>query len=674
MFDPDADVPPAPPPFGDGAAYAMSPDAFDARVAAWRDVARDGSLDSAIRGSDAWARMTRARELRSIGLAVALANVVATASMFNGATRAIETDPAAVVAALEGECARGDDDVSSSFSRALFLLARTLARVAAACAALVLARVLARAKTKTKMKTKRSTTRVFAASPSAARVSPTPAEAHRAEDAARWSAVYDSPLFEDARASSSSSHPTPLTPLTPPPWRSPAAASPSWGTAGLMEGLSRRSASPSPSPSPPRSPAEKKHLSFAPPPPPPPPPTRGRTALSPLVAPARSNASPSTQVPVPATPPSTLRRSRAMSEVRRTISARANAPLRERNAAERERSRSAASTSSSTSAYTYTSASSTSSTPKMKINRAAVAAAEDVLRELKAKSPFLRAVEREAKEHAREIHELRAKLEALDGTSDASELAALRAHAERVLARLSDERGVLELLQFPTHRLECLRAATNDRDALASTRAALDRLFVAEDTEKENVAPSRDSHDSPRRPRDMRRAEKALTKCAEIVRGVERNEAESSARFAAAGVPFYRDEISRLKEAAVAMTGRVLRAALRRSNEMWAATRAREEEEGVGREECGVGNMSEGVGEVSEKRAAAWKPPTPVRGSSELWALRFASDLAYRAYSSCGGVDDVVEDLSLRALEEMRAYGDDAWAAASITPPSSFGD
>jgi hypothetical protein len=37
-------------------------------------------------------------------------------------------------------------------------------------------------------------------------------------------------------------------------------------------------------------------------------------------------------------------------------------------------------------------------------------------------------------------------------------------------------------------------------------------------------------------------------------------------------------------------------------------------------------------------------------------------------------VDDVVEDLSLRALEEMRAYGDDAWAAASITPPSSFGD
>jgi hypothetical protein len=52
---------------------------------------------------------------------------------------------------------------------------------------------------------------------------------------------------------------------------------------------------------------------------------------------------------------------------------------------------------------------------------------------------------------------LRRKLEALDRTAGSDAVAALRAEAEATLEPITDEPRVLSRLEFPIHRLECLR-------------------------------------------------------------------------------------------------------------------------------------------------------------------------------------------------------------------------
>ena len=114
-FDPEPEVPPAPPPYPDGergARYAMTPSEFDARADAWRERALSGRLDAEIRQSRAFREATFARELWRTA-----AFVLATFPITTGALLALNPalppsdpdpnpDPVARMLARVGQCDR----------------------------------------------------------------------------------------------------------------------------------------------------------------------------------------------------------------------------------------------------------------------------------------------------------------------------------------------------------------------------------------------------------------------------------------------------------------------------------------------------------------------------------------------------------------------------------------
>ena len=125
-FDPQPEVPPAPPPYPDGergARYAMTPSEFDARVDAWRERALSGRLDAEIRQSRAFRDATFARELWRTA-----AFVLATFPITTGALLALNPalppvdpdtnpDPVARMLARVGQCDRwGDAPRSAAFA------------------------------------------------------------------------------------------------------------------------------------------------------------------------------------------------------------------------------------------------------------------------------------------------------------------------------------------------------------------------------------------------------------------------------------------------------------------------------------------------------------------------------------------------------------------------------
>ena len=52
--------------------------------------------------------------------------------------------------------------------------------------------------------------------------------------------------------------------------------------------------------------------------------------------------------------------------------------------------------------------------------------------------------------------------------------------------------------------------------------------------------------------------------------------------------------------------------------------------------------------------------------ATDLWVLRSACDLAYRAYAGCGGVDAATDAAAAEAEVEIAAFGEEAWREAEI--------
>ena len=71
-----------------------------------------------------------------------------------------------------------------------------------------------------------------------------------------------------------------------------------------------------------------------------------------------------------------------------------------------------------------------------------------------------------------------------------------------------------------------------------------------------------------------------------------------------------------------------------------------------------------GTAAAASPSRARWRMVAAPPGARELKVLRAACDLAYRAYSGCGGVSARVEALALQARGEIHEYGDDTWRAA----------
>ena len=235
----------------------------------------------------------------------------------------------------------------------------------------------------------------------------------------------------------------------------------------------------------------------------------------------------------------TLHRSRGMAHLRRTVSHRRNARLRAVNAAANE-----------------------APTPGAVSRMRSQLDSGDVLTELRARSSFLAAAEREAETHADAIANLRRELEALDGTAKPDAISSLRDRAEKTLETLTDEPRVLKRLDFPQSRLECLRAAAANGDALAARTRDADAL-------SETRVPT---------PRPRARGAGRVR-----VDGGRRGSRAAGGRVDSSprSIAFDWTRIRRAREAAVGMTGRYLAEALERSRAARAGTRTKKSNEAI---------------------------------------------------------------------------------------------
>ena len=425
-----------------------------------------------------------------------------------------------------------------------------------------------------------------------------------------------------------------------------------------------------------------------------------------------------------------------MGKLRRAVSSRANARLREVNAAANE-----------------------APTPEVARRVKTQLDPSDVLAELQAKSPFLAEANREAREHARAIASLREALERLDGTASAETIEALRDRAEQTLAALTDEPRVLRLLEFPEARLESLRVAAANAKRLRECRAAAERLaraysfsFSSSSTASSLFA-------------EHAQALAVLDACVAAADAVAASRGADERRFRDAGIAFDWRAIEATREAAVGMCGARLRSALARcaaARERLSTSRVEKAEraegpdvfvlegtEGILRKGEGKENDAEVAGLGANVRSHAFgvssipsrpkafgrgtkkdvldvsgeerhhffvdalrardangaeavpprpftrghhvfvreetppKTPTEKKGASrfaarldsrrdvsdaatDLWVLRSACDLAYRAYAGCGGVDAATDAAAAEAEVEIAAFGEEAWREAEI--------
>jgi hypothetical protein len=403
-----------------------------------------------------------------------------------------------------------------------------------------------------------------------------------------------------------------------------------------------------------------------------------------------------------------------MGKLRRAVSSRANARLREVNAAANE-----------------------APTPEVARRVKTKLDPSDVLAELQAKSPFLAEANREAESHAFAIASLREALEKMDGTASAETIEALRDRAEQTLAALTDEPRVLRLLEFPEARLESLRVAAANAKRLSECRKRAENLARAFSSRASTASSLFAEH---------AQALAVLDACVSTADAVAASRGADERRFRDAGIAFDWRLIEATREAAVGMCGARLRSALARC----AAARERlEETEGILRKDeekendaevlPGLGASSRAFGvsaipsrpkslerrstkkdilpegedrlffESSALRArdangAETVPPfspfsaghhvfvrasetrTPTHpgvsrfaarldsrrkaavsdAAIDLWVLKSACDLAYRAYAGCGGVDASLDAAASLAEFEIVAFGEEAWREAEI--------
>ena len=209
---------------------------------------------------------------------------------------------------------------------------------------------------------------------------------------------------------------------------------------------------------------------------------------------------------------------------------------------------------------------------------------------------------------------------------------------------------MLKRLDFPQSRLECLRAAAANGDALDARRRDADALFRDEGSN----SPSR--------------ACAVLDACVSTADAVEAARRTDESRFLAAGIAFDWTQIRRAREAAVGMTGRYLAEALERSRAVRAAMRTKRPKEKEAREDDDKENAAPYPNLASRggapRKKVRWGRAAAPPGAKELGELRAACDLAYKAYARCGGASVEVDALAEAAVAEIEAYGDDIWHAA----------
>ena len=694
-FDPAPEAVPAPAPYPDGT-YAMTPSQFDAQVESW--TAKQADFDASLRQDRAFVQLTRQREIRAAGAAafVALLPLTSVFSALTALPVAPHADPAARALALHGACDRwagapvtggdlaweeetfrGVDVKAAEVERLALRVATTLLVVAAAVALGIAYGVCARAA-------------------SVMRRAATFRDANARVSSGKKNETAPREISTDALETPARVSPPPPPPPPPAPRRP-----------GSLGPLSR----------PPdlRIFADDTKTKPHPPPPPPPPRTPRGGSLT---------------TETSSSPASALRRSLAMGKLRRAVSSRANARLREVNAAANE-----------------------APTPEVARRVKTRLDPSDVLAELRAKSPFLAEASREARAHARAIASLREALERLDGTASPGSIEALRDRAEVVLAEITDEPRVLRLLEFPEARLESLRVAAANAAALRERRARAESLTRL----AEAAPPSCAGDSSGALFLDHARALAALDACVSAADGVDASRAADERRFRDAGIAFDWRATNATREAAVAMCGARLRSALARC----AAAREREARRvsteskendvfvfddfrGENRDTragfqtpqnntrfvCSSGIPFRAVSSLDARgddvfrsredvtrrvlpesgalvdalrardvngaevgsplpiarkpnrtASAENKPPRtastrcpsrvdarrPVSDAAlNLWVLRSACDLAYRAYAACGGVDAATDAAAAEAEAEIAAFDEEAWREAEI--------
>ena len=314
-----------------------------------------------------------------------------------------------------------------------------------------------------------------------------------------------------------------------------------------------------------------------------------------------------------------------MGKLRRAVSSRANARLREVNAAANE-----------------------APTPEVARRVKTRLDPSDVLAELRAKSPFLAEASREARAHARAIASLREALERLDGTASPGSIEALRDRAEAVLAEITDEPRVLRLLEFPEARLESLRVAAANAAALRERRARAESLTRL----AEAAPPSCAGDSSGALFLDHARALAALDACVSAADGVDASRAADERRFRDAGIAFDWRATNATREAAVAMCGARLRSALARC----AAAREREARRvSTESKENDVFVFDDFRGENRDTRAGFQTPQNNTR-------FVCSSGIPFRVVSALDARGDDVfrsrEDVTRRVLPESGALVD----------------
>jgi len=650
-FDPEPRAPPASAPYPD-AQYAMTASEFDARLETWGASAHDGSFDAQITESFAFRELTRHREIRAAGAFAFAALFPLTASVFHTFAAlpfpesSFDTDPVTHAMALRGGCDVQSGEVEKVRQRLRAAFA-AFASLTAAVAVVVLLRVVGEhwwivsritttqttkriIKRKETMETKRDEEEhMTRAKPHQKRGAPSPRT-----PVARLAKTCLAPDGIETPSPRVVSPPRFSPPPPPPP--APTARTP--GSLGPLRAPGSTTGTP---------------------PPPPPPPVLSRGGTSPS---ASSPGVSSSSHP----PPESLRRSLAMTSLRRTCSHRANAKLRRVNYAANEAPTSAV-----------------AKRVKSKLNPA------DVLAELADRSPYLANVRREARTHCGEIANLRAMLEALDGTQHCETLAKLRDKAETILKNLTDESRVLRELSFPEARLESLRSAAANRDALVrcATRA---KSFGTVKTVA-IASPSKTTSGTGGPPTSLNTLKhfldhasclRILDECVSVCDAIEKTKESDAKRFAAAGIGFDFSEITRTREAAVAMSGRFLRTAL----QFCCDARELRDKSFALYDDSGTSVLfrdTENANPNASANASATPKATPkaprkihkTRWNAsnaqavsphafELWVLRSACDLAYRAYAACGGVDAVTEICAREAEVAIEKFEDDAWRGA----------
>ena len=705
-FDPAPEAVPAPAPYPDGT-YAMTPSQFDAQVESW--TAKQADFDASLRQDRAFVQLTRQREIRAAGAAafVALLPLTSVFSALTALPVAPHADPAARALALHGACDRwagapvtggdlaweeetfrGVDVKAAEVERLALRVATTLLVVAAAVALGIAYGVCARAA-------------------SVMRRAATFRDANARVSSGKKNETAPREISTDALETPARVSPPPPPPPPPPAPRRP----------GSLGPLSR----------PPdlRIFADDTKTKPHPPPPPPPPRTPRGGSLT---------------TETSSSPASALRRSLAMGKLRRAVSSRANARLREVNAAANE-----------------------APTPEVARRVKTRLDPSDVLAELRAKSPFLAEASREARAHARAIASLREALERLDGTASPGSIEALRDRAEVVLAEITDEPRVLRLLEFPEARLESLRVAAANAAALRRRRARAETLARDAEAAMEARANGCDVRTSGGAERgaslflDHAAALDALDACVSAADAVDASRDADERRFRDAGIAFDWRATGATREAAVAMCGARLRSALARcaaarerearrvsteskENDVFvfddfrgenrdtragfqtpqnntrfvcssgipfrvvSALDARGDDVFRSREDVTRRVLPESGALVDALRArdvngaevgsplpiarkpnrtasAENKPPRtastrcpsrvdarrPVSDAAlNLWVLRSACDLAYRAYAACGGVDAATDAAAAEAEAEIAAFDEEAWREAEI--------